>query len=420
MLNPQYLNTEGPLIIICNHPNTLLDPLMAVQQTQERPFMLANYSLFKNPVARIILSTLYCIPVQRSKDIPVGQTPKNDEAFRRSVEHLHAGGSIFLAPESLSENGRQLRPFKSGISRIVLSALHDWKNDDKPLRILPVGLTYFDPKKPNSDVVINVGEPIDIKKETENLPEHYKKAVDELTLIIENKVRPLVIDCANKDEDAFLKKVETVLQNDNPVSTEKKFWRSKNFLKLFSKKNLQENFLENDNENNFRNNFPEKNILKNRIESYFSKLSALNLRDVNLKKFPIVKYILLLILGLPIFIFGFINNIIPVTLATLIQKKMNLEDYETTIQFVAGLVFFPVFWWIQAYFYSWFFYNHHYNIVYWSFAILSGLFARYYYVCFLKTRNYLKYKKADSKNELSELRKPISEWLNVNWLIVDW
>ena len=136
VLNAKYLNTEGPLIIICNHPNTLLDPLMTFQQTQERPFALANYSLFKHPIPRAILSTLYCIPVQRSKDIPVGQTPRNDEAFRRSVEHLHLGGSIFLAPESLSENGRMVRPFKSGVSRIVLSALEDWKDDYKPLRIL--------------------------------------------------------------------------------------------------------------------------------------------------------------------------------------------------------------------------------------------------------------------------------------------
>ena len=233
VLNAQYLNSEGPLIIICNHPNTLLDPLMAVQQTQERPFLLANYSLFKNPVARYIFSMLYCIPVQRSKDIPVGQTPKNDEAFRRSVEHLYAGGSVFLAPESLSENGRQLRSFKSGVSRIILTALSDWKDDEKPLRVLPVGLTYFNHKKPNSDVVINVGEPIEIKKETENLPEHYKKAIEELTLILENKMRPLVIDCADKTEDIFLKKVESILQNDNPVALEKKFLRSQNFLKKY-------------------------------------------------------------------------------------------------------------------------------------------------------------------------------------------
>ncbi len=405
VLNAQNLNAEGPLIVICNHPNTLMDPLMAIQQTQERPFLLANYSLFKHPIPRVIFSTLFCIPIQRSKDIPAGQTPKNDEAFRRSIDHLYAGGSVFLAPESLSENGRQLRPFKSGISRIVLTALSDWKTDAPPLRILPVGLIYFNHKKPNTDVVINVGEPFDIKKETGNLPEHYKRAVDELTIIIENKMRPLVIDCADTDEDNFLKKVENILQNDNPVSTKEKFLRSKKFLEKISEKKFEINISRE--KNNVENIFS----FKINLENYFSQLDVLHLRDTNVKKFPVLKFIFILGSGLPIFALGFINNIIPMSLATFTKNRMNLEDYETTIQYVAGLVFFPVAWWMQSIIFSRFFYNPHLVLIYWLIAISTGLFARYYYVCFLKTRNYFNYKNADEKNNLSEIRQSISNTL---------
>ena len=395
VLNAQNLNAEGPLIVICNHPNTLMDPLMALQQTQERPFLLANYSLFKLPLPRIILSTLFCIPIQRSKDIPAGQTPRNDEAFRRCVEHLYDGGSVFLAPESLSENGRKLRPFKSGISRIVLTALSDWKTDAPPLRILPVGLTYFNHQKPNTDVIINVGEPFEIKKETENLPEHYKKAVDELTIIIENKMRPLVIDCADVDEDNFLKKVETILQNDNPVSTELKYLRSQNILKKFSEKNTKEKYFS----------------FKKNLENYFSKLDTLHLRDSNVLNFPLLKFVFILGLGFPIFLFGFINNIIPLAIATFIKNRMNLEDYETTIQYVAGLIFFPIAWWVQSIIFSRYFYHSHLVLIYWLIAIITGLFARYYYVCFLKTRNYFSYKNAEKENNLSEMRQSISDLL---------
>ena len=396
VLNAHNLNAEGPLIIICNHPNTLMDPLMTLQQTQERPFLLANYSLFKHPIPRAIFSTLFCIPIQRSKDIPVGQTPKNDDAFRRCVEYLNAGGSVFLAPESLSENGRQLRSFRSGISRIILTTLSDWKPESLPLRILPVGLTYFNHKKPNTDVVINVGEPIDIKKEIENLPEQYKKAIDALALIIENKMRPLVIDCADADEDDFLKKIESVFQNDEPVSTKKKFLRSQNFLKKFSDKNIED----------------EKKLEQKKIcEKYFSQLDELNIRDVNLKNFPFINFIFILVSGLPIFVLGVINNFIPLSLATILKNKMNLEDYETTIQYVAGLVFFPIAWWLQSIIFSKVFYHTHLVLIYWLFAIITGLFARYYYVCFLKTKNYFAYKKADVKINLSEMRQPVSGFL---------
>lgn len=398
VLNAHNLNAEGPLIVICNHPNTLIDPLLAVPQLQERPFLLANYSMFKHPIPRVIFSTLFCIPVQRTKDIPAGQTPKNDEAFRRSVDYLYAGGSVFLAPESLSENGRQVRPFKSGVSRIVLTALSDWKDDAPPLRILPVGLTYFNHKKPNTDVIINVGAPIDIKEETENLPEQYKKAVDALTLIIENKMRPLVIDCADAEEDNFLKKVECVLQNNNQVSTKEKFFRSQKFLENFSEKNIEKN--------NFGNIFHEKK----KFEKYFSLLEALHLRDVNLKNFSFIKFILILVFGFPVFVLGFLNNIIPVSLATFIKNRMNLEDYETTIQYVAGLVLFPIAWWLQSVIFSWFFYHPHLVLIYWCFAIITGLFARCYFVYFLKFRNYLRYKNADKMNNLSEIRQNVSQF----------
>ena len=66
-LNPQYLKENGPLVVLCNHPNTVVDPLLAMMYVRQTCYVLANYSLFKNPIAGAILRTLFCIPVKRSQ-----------------------------------------------------------------------------------------------------------------------------------------------------------------------------------------------------------------------------------------------------------------------------------------------------------------------------------------------------------------
>ena len=83
-LNRQYLTEKGPLVVVCNHPNTVIDPLLAVMYTREKCFLLANYSLFKNPIAGAIFRTLFCIPVKRTQDVAEGEARNNDDAFSES------------------------------------------------------------------------------------------------------------------------------------------------------------------------------------------------------------------------------------------------------------------------------------------------------------------------------------------------
>ena len=60
-INRSNLRAKGPLMNVSNHANTGLDPLFSLMYSRETCNVLANYSLFKNPISNAILSTLFYI-----------------------------------------------------------------------------------------------------------------------------------------------------------------------------------------------------------------------------------------------------------------------------------------------------------------------------------------------------------------------
>ncbi len=126
VLGRQNLRQKGPLIVISNHPNTLLDPLHVAIRLPRYVYFLANASLFKNPIIGWILNQLYCIPVQRTQDTN-GKPLDNKDAFNRSNDFLSRGGCLYVAPEGTSWMEKRLRPLKTGTARIALSFESDKK-----------------------------------------------------------------------------------------------------------------------------------------------------------------------------------------------------------------------------------------------------------------------------------------------------
>jgi glycerol-3-phosphate O-acyltransferase / dihydroxyacetone phosphate acyltransferase len=401
-INRKYLTANGPLLVVSNHANTGLDPLFAVMYTRERCFILANYSLFKNPISSKILSTLYCIPIQRIQDIPEGQTPKNTDAFRACDAHLKAGYSIYLAPEGTSYAERHVRECKTGMARIAFSA-ESQNNFALNLRILPIGITYYDGLKFGSDVVVEVGEPFSADGYAQAYAENPRQAVQSLTDDVENQLIGLTVNCNSAEEDVFLKKLEILLSNDAPLDLEAHHWRSKKLIKNIHDWQVKDAV-----------GFDR---FKNKTEVYFSELDNLKLKDVSAKKintpFPILSGSAISIAGIlfafPAFVVGFLGNIIPTWLSNYMIKAANVDEaYDSTIRFCAGLVFFPLFWWFQS---EVLFYGRDLNgfetLAYILVLIGTGLLAWRVYTEGGKVLNFYKYKQANRDGRLTEMRQAV-------------
>jgi glycerol-3-phosphate O-acyltransferase / dihydroxyacetone phosphate acyltransferase len=67
---------KGPLIVVANHPNTFMDPIVIASILPQQVYFLTNGSVFKNPVIGWLLGKMNMIPIYRKQDIE-GQTPDN-------------------------------------------------------------------------------------------------------------------------------------------------------------------------------------------------------------------------------------------------------------------------------------------------------------------------------------------------------
>jgi 1-acyl-sn-glycerol-3-phosphate acyltransferase len=377
VLHPEHLEAKGPFLIVANHPNTLFDPFVVVVHLREKTFFLANYGLFKNPIASWLLNHLYCIPVKRPQDVD-GTPQNNDDAFRRCDEHLQGGGNLFIAPEGDSYMERHIRTLKTGTARIGFSA--ESRNDFKmDLQILPVGITYDAPNYFQSRVVVNAGETIDFRDWTAAYQENRKKAIDDLTDAVKNRLRDLTIDCEDTEQDVFLQQLEKVADSETKADTATWFARGQKWITILRdlKQKQPHEYL----------------MLKNQTEAYFEQYPAAVPDD----KFRLLK----LIIGLPLFIYGFLNHLIAAGVPYLFNKITNFYvGYHSTVKYLSSWFSVGI-----SYYYQIKYFNAYFNNIQWTTLYALSLLP----TGWLAWRYYETVKLAYQAWQFSQLPKPAHE-----------
>jgi 1-acyl-sn-glycerol-3-phosphate acyltransferase len=149
---------KGGTILVGNHPNSLIDPVLIVT-TCGRPLSFAAKDvLFNKPLLGPIIKAGGGVPLRRRQDHEGEQAGTNDQAFEAFHTVLAAGGTFGIFPEGISHRGPELAPLKTGAARIALSAAAAGIE----VAVVPVGLTYFDRDRMRSSVAIRYGEPLAI------------------------------------------------------------------------------------------------------------------------------------------------------------------------------------------------------------------------------------------------------------------
>src|ERR1043165_3305202 len=59
---------QGPMIIVANHPNTFIDPLIIASITRQRIGFVATAGIFSNKLLVAVLRYFHVIPIFRKKD----------------------------------------------------------------------------------------------------------------------------------------------------------------------------------------------------------------------------------------------------------------------------------------------------------------------------------------------------------------
>ena len=184
------------MLVVANHPNSLLDPMVVMAAARRRLRFLAKAPLFSDAKVGWLVRAAGSIPVYRRADDP-GQVARNDEMFRAVHAALAGGDAVALFPEGLSHSEPSLAPLRTGAARIALGAAASL---GRAFPIVPVGLTFRRKDVFRSDALAVVGRPVawdDLATRDADDPE----AVRALTERIDAALRELTINLAHwRDE----------------------------------------------------------------------------------------------------------------------------------------------------------------------------------------------------------------------------
>ncbi len=156
---------RGPLLVVANHPNALVDALLVITSLERRVRLTAKATLFEHRLLAPLLNSVGVVPLRRASDERAARRAgavspaRNTEAFRRVSDALLAGGVVLVFPEGISHDDPTLAPLKTGAARMALEA---HVAGAVTLQLLPVGLVFEEKERPRSRVLVRIGVPVDV------------------------------------------------------------------------------------------------------------------------------------------------------------------------------------------------------------------------------------------------------------------
>lgn len=168
---------DGPVLLLPNHPNALLDPALVIATAGRPVRFLAKSTLFRGPFTPL-LRAARAIPVYRRQDAT--DTARNAETFAAVDRALAAGEAVCIFPEGMSHSSGRLEPLRTGAARMALSAL----NAGIDVRLVPVGVNLESKTTFRSRALIAYGAPInptsrDVRVLTEEIAAHLRRVMIE-------------------------------------------------------------------------------------------------------------------------------------------------------------------------------------------------------------------------------------------------
>lgn len=210
---------EGPVLLVANHPNSLLDPVLLGIAARRPVRLLAKAPLFEMVGLGAVMRAFGMIPAHRGSDSRSrAEIMKNLASLEQAAKALgdHGGSVVGVFPEGKSHDDVQVAMVRSGAARLAMQAV---AAGVKGLRIVPVGLNYERKDRFRSAVWIHVGEAIDAGAWLAQ-HENERAAVRALTPEIDRRMKAVAIHLEDAAWAPVLEEVEGLLpaaRGLNPV-----------------------------------------------------------------------------------------------------------------------------------------------------------------------------------------------------------
>lgn len=340
---------EKPLLFAGNHQNSFLDGILVGSYLPQPIHFLMRADMFRNKVASFCLRELNVSPVYRIEE-GLENVHRNVETFDYIYKILKKNGNYVVFAEGICIQEKRLGKLRKGTARMAFGAEEMHGLD---VNIVPVGVNYTYPAEFRKEVLINFDEPFSIKELKDIYKAHPAKALLVFNEKVEAGLRKQVIIVGNPADDAVAEKLLIMARNNIILPFFK--WMFDNDERRLMEKGVCDriNYLSESDQHALAS-------LKEKTDSYFKILGSHKLKDENIARkldYGFLRY-LTVFLGFPVFIAGYLANLIPYIVPgavcnALIKDKRFYSSVYIAIGTVLYLIYFPVVMALLIIFFGW-------------------------------------------------------------------
>ena len=196
---------EGPVLVVANHPNSLLDPALVAFAARRPVRFIAKADLFEHPVVGWLVRGSGSIPVYRKQDDPT-QMSRNVQMFDAVQEALTHGSAVALFPEGISHDAPSIAVLKTGAARIALGAAESMGHE---FPIVPVGLLFRNKVEFRSRAHAIVGRQLEWR-DLAGRGENDVEAVRILTNRIDSAIRNITVNLESWADAPLVELAESI------------------------------------------------------------------------------------------------------------------------------------------------------------------------------------------------------------------
>lgn len=390
------LPVNRPVVLVANHQNAMLDPVMAGIFSHSQLHWLTRADLFKKPEMNKLLRKLNMLPVFRERDRVVNLFEKNQETFEECYARLKQNAVISIFPEGSHRGKKQLMPLKKGTARMIFGAIDSGVEN---LCVVPVGLDYENYYTYRKELLVIYGEPIEISFGANLTTFEKAKAQTIVTEKIREGLSQVMIDIKNDDvyhEILLLKPISDKLCKSRSQAEQ---------FAAFKKLTVE---LDQNSEHHHR--------LNREVNEYKSLMHQLRIREVMYAKyFPFWKILFVALFMIPSIISAIFFYPIYAITENFVRKVIKDLLFKNSIRLCFWTFITPV--WLLIFFLVLKFFSKQTMIAFYATNALfaGGIIALYWWEMLKHLRQHVRCMKF--RNSDSEL---YASWKEKRTLLIEW
>jgi len=310
--------SSGPVILAAMHPNSFIDDMTLGAFTKRELTFLARGDVFSTKLNRFLLGQMFVSPIYRAMD-NAKDVKKNIEALDSYSRKLRKGKVILIHSEGICVIEKRVRKIRKGTARIAFGA-EESSDFNLGLKVVPVSMNYTNAPKIRERVMVDFGEPIEMKQYEALYKENPAKATNQFNNDLHASLVSKSIHLENKETDTLANQCLEIIENDKPP-------KSLPILNNDTEQLAKEKAVADKINDLYANNNQKYEALEAISSKYFNSLHQHNLKDkaITPSKNIALKSILLLIVS-PLFSLAYILNVLPVFLGRKVAEKVVKTD----------------------------------------------------------------------------------------------